>query len=111
MKKIILSLSIIGALTVGVGAITFAADNGDITVDESANISQEVGNTDENSDFRGNVDCPYYQQGGNPDCPYYEEGKVQGSGAGKGYGANYQNSNRRGCGGDRTGMMRYRSNL
>lgn len=103
MKKIILSLSIIGALTVGVGAITFAADNGDITVNESGNISQEVGNTDENSDLRGNVDCPYYQQGGNPDCPYYEEGK--------GDGANSQNSNRRGCGGDRTGMMRYRSNL
>ncbi|WP_288221567.1 hypothetical protein [uncultured Clostridium sp.] len=100
MKKLLLSLSIIGAITVGAGAITFAADNNGETVNDNTTVNESVTNNEDDTYFRGN-----------PDCPYYEEGRGQNNGEGKGYGFNSQNGNRRGCGGSRSGMMGYRNNL
>ncbi|MCR1950624.1 MULTISPECIES: hypothetical protein [unclassified Clostridium] len=102
MKKLILSLSIIGAITIGTGAIAFAAEEGSAIIDaagdpaisetENSNIGEDYNISDDNN----------YSSWGNQHCPYYGEG-YQGQGQGNRYGFNSESRGRGAWG--RTGSM------
>ncbi|GAA0826877.1 hypothetical protein PMY56_04850 [Clostridium tertium] len=73
MKKLILSLSIIGAITIGTGAIAFAAEEdspvtnsvgAEVSETDNSNIDQDY-NINEDNNYSGwrNQNCPYYGEG------------------------------------------------
>ena len=66
MKKLFLSLSIIAALTVGTGAMVFAAEEESVTTQQkNYNLVEDKVVGEEENSFIG---------AGNPNCPYYGEG-------------------------------------
>lgn len=110
MKKLILSLLIIGAITIGTGAIAFAAEENKLsTITESGSESGLVISETENSnigqDYKIN-EGNNYSGWGNQNCLYYGEGSQeqgQRNEDGNGYGFNSENRERGACG--RTGSM------
>lgn len=63
MKKVTLSLLVIGAITIAGGAITYAEDNTVSNLQGNITISEDVNNLEENSCIGLNTDCPYYEEG------------------------------------------------
>lgn len=94
MKKLLLSLSIIGAITIGAGAITFAADNNGEATKEDTTINEEITNNEEK----------YIDE--NSYCnTYYGDNREEGKGNIDESQSSYQGRGR--CGGYRNNMMRY----
>lgn len=102
MKKLVLSIAIISAITVGVGAVASAAETNEEGLDNGNSISTEIQANDEDNNYWGNPNCPYYGENNNG-----ENGK---SGEGNRYGYNSGNQYRGRCGGSGNGMMRNRGN-
>lgn len=105
MKKLILSLSIIGAITIGTGAIAFAAEEDSPIINTGGAEVSETENSNIDQDYNINEDNNY-SGWGNQNCPYYGEG-YQGQGQrnkeGNGYGFISGNRGRGACG--RSGSM------
>lgn len=99
MKKLLLSLSIIGAITIGGGAIAFASDNNGGTIKEDTTINEEITNNEEENYIDENSYCTYY--GENNETQNNEEGK----GNIDGLQSTYKSRGR--CGGSRSNMMGY----
>jgi hypothetical protein len=98
MKKLILSLSIIGAITIGTGAIAFAAEEESPVINSGEAVVSDTENYNIAEDNNSGL--------GNPNCPYYGEenrGQGQGNGEGNRYGLNSENRGRGNCG--RSGSM------
>ena len=115
MKKLFLSIAVVSAITMGVGAIASATEtNGNSVNYEEATVSETSTDTEENT-IVGRGNCPYYNEEnrgvGNPDCPYYEEhhnGDNQGLGQGNRYGYNSEKQGNGSCNGSGQRMMRNR---
>lgn len=122
MKKLILSLSIIGAITIGTGAIAFAAEENTTTLNNEGTVVTETSDSTEvdNSSTGGNPNCPYYEEGCNGQGEGQGLGQCNGQGQGNGqgprngegnkYGLNSENKGRGACGGNGSGMMGARWN-
>lgn len=98
MKKLLLALSIIGAITIGAGAITFASDNNGDAIKQDTTANGEITNNEEN----------YINE--NPYCTYYgESNEIKNNEDGKGNidGVQSRYKNRGRCGSSRSNMMRY----
>lgn len=98
MKKLLLSLSIIGAITIGTGAIAFASDNNGDAIKEDTTINEEITNNEENY-INENPYCTYYGESNETENSEYGKGSVDGQQS------RYKNRGR--CGSSRSNMMRY----
>lgn len=65
MKKLVLSIAIISAITVGVGAVTFAAETNEGGLGNGKSVSSEIEKNNEENNCLGNLDCPYYDENHN----------------------------------------------
>ncbi|MDU5109928.1 MAG: hypothetical protein E6248_05745 [Clostridium sp.] len=97
MKKLFLSIAIISALTVGVGAIVASAETNEGNLGYGKSTINEI---------EDNVENDYW---GNPNCEYYNE-KYDGVNGRYGKGNNSRMGRGR-CGGSGDGMMRNRGSL
>lgn len=100
MKKLVLSIAIISAITIGVGAVTFAAETNEENLDNGKSVSSEIEKNNEDNNYLGNPNCPYYDENYN--------GKNGERGEGNRFGYNSSNQGRGRCGGSGYGMMRNR---
>lgn len=94
MKKLLLSLSIIGTITIGGGAIAFASDNNEGAIKEDTTINEEITNNEEEN---------YIDE--NSYCTYYGENNREGKGNIDESQSRYKSRGR--CGGSRNNMMGY----
>lgn len=97
MKKLFLSIGIISAITVGVGAIVASAETNEGNLGYGKSTITEIEDNKEN-DYWGNPNCEYYNEDYNRENGKYGEGNNSRMGRGR-------------CGGSGYGMMRNRGNL
>ncbi|WP_291651002.1 hypothetical protein [Clostridium sp.] len=109
MKKLILSLSIIGAITIGTGAIASATEENSPKINTTGGaVISESENSDINEDYNISDD-KNYSSWRNQNCHYYGEGyqgREQRNEEGNGYGFNSGNRGR-GSWGRSGSMMRF----
>lgn len=98
MKKLLLALSIIGAITIGAGAITFASDNNGDAIKQDTTVNGEITNNEENY-INENPYCTYYGESNETENSEYGKGDVDGQQS------KYKNRGR--CGSSRRNIMRY----
>lgn len=97
MKKLFLSIAIISAITVGVGAIVASAETNEGNLGYGKSAITEIEDNTEN-DYWGNPNCEYYNEKYDGENGRYEKGNNSRMGRGR-------------CGGSGYGMMRNRGRL
>lgn len=100
MKKLFLSIAIISAITVGVGAVVASAETKEGDLGYGKSSITEVEDNNKENDSWGNPDCEYYNENYGRENRKYGEGNNSRMGRGR-------------CGGSGSGygMMRNRGNL